>query len=165
MRRRALRVAGLAGALLLVATAPPAADAGDPAREGLQRLRSLEQRNRLQDLSIDAQRQRQDGRLRGVGDPLDRERTQRRWWREDRQTDFRREREREAIERRVDAEERLERAGQRLPGASTSPPAEAAASRAELDRELREAEQRARLERLLRQEPTRTGPGIRRWPR
>jgi hypothetical protein len=129
-----------------------------------ERLRSLEQRNRLQDLSIDAQRRRQDDRLRAVGDPAARERTRQRWWREDRQTDFRREREREAIGRRVDAEERLERAQQRLPGSAPHAPAEAAASRAEFDRELREAEQRERLERL-RRESTRTGPGARRWPR
>lgn len=155
MTRRGLR-AGLACAVLAV-TLPSVAFAGDAAREGLQRLRSWEQRTRLQDLSIDARRQQQDRRIRPIGDPAAGSRVRERWRREDRQTDFQRAREREAIERRFDAERRLERAAQTSRAPAADPAAEG-----RLDRALREADQRARLHRLSR-DAARSGPGA--YPR
>lgn len=165
MRSRASTCAALASALLALATAPGTARAGDPARDGLRRLQTLEQRNRLEDLSRDVQRRQQDDRLRAIGDPAARQRTHERWRREDHSQDLLRARERESIGRRVDAEERLDRASERLPGPAPADATEAARSRAAFDQALRDAEQREHLERLRRDAQIRSGPGARRWPR
>jgi hypothetical protein len=162
---RALACGVLASAWLAFATAPGIARAGDPARDGLRRLQTLEQRNRLEDLSRDVRRPQQEDRVRALGDPAARHRTHDRWRHEDRTRDVLRAREREAIGRRVDAEERLDRASERLPGAVPTDPADATRSRAAFDQELRDAEQRERLERMRRDAPLPPGPGVRRWPR
>jgi len=183
MKRRA----ALAGALLALALAPDAAYAVDPlgpwpgsvrspgparpsgiprpgsaAGDGLGRLRSYEQRNRLEDLRRDTQRRLEQTRLRD--DPVALDRARRRWRAEDRQTDFQRQRELDAIERGVDTRERIDRAAERLPEPSPAPPGQAAESREAFERKLADVEQRERLERLRRDTGPLTGPGVRRWP-
>jgi len=182
MKRRA----ALAGALLALALAPGAAHAVDPlgpwpggvrspgpvrrpattrpdaASEGLGRLRSYEQRNRLEDLRRDSRRRLEQDRLRD--DPVALDRARRRWRAEDRQTDFQRQRELDAIERGVDTRERIDRAAERLPEPSPAPPGQAAESREAFERKLADVEQRERLERLRRDTGPLTGPGVRRWP-
>lgn len=160
--KRARAVTALA---LSLALAPVLAHAGDPARDGLGRLRAQEQRNRLEDLSIDARRRLEAERLRATGTPPAQERTRRRWQGEDDRRDFRRDREREALRRRVDAEERLERAPRPALAPGRGDAAEADASRAAFDRALREADEHSRLDRLRRDAWSRSGPGVRRWPR
>lgn len=179
--------AALAAALLALAGAPEAARAGDPfgarpgqvrspaalgtprpggaASGGLDRLRSYEQRNRLEDLRRDTGRRLEADRLRD--DPLAVDRARRRWRAEDRATDFQRRRDLEAIEHGVEVRERSDRAAERLLEPSPTPPGVSERSRAAFDRELRDVEQREQLERLRRDADPRTwvGPGARRWPR
>lgn len=160
------RSAALAAAILALALASPgAAGAADPASGGLRRLQSYEQRTRLQDLSTGVRRRFEADRLRARGDPAALERARRRWRAEDRRLDFQRDREREAIERRVDAEERIERAAERLPGPGPARAPGSTASRAEFERKLADVERRERLERLRRDTAPLSGPGARRWPR
>jgi len=160
-----VRRGALALALLALLATAGRARAGDPSRDALGRLRTYQQRTRLQDLQTDAQRRLES--LRAPGHPVARDRTERRWRTEDRQTDFQRDREREAIERRLDVEQRLERAAEPRSGPAPPPAAaaDAAASRAAFDRELAEVEQRERLERMRRDAASRAGPGVQRWPR
>lgn len=139
---------------------------GGAARQGIERLRAHEQRNRLEDLRRGVRRRLEADRL-APHDPLARERLERRWRAEDRATDFRRDREREAIERSVETKERLESSAERLPGGLplARPDAE---DRAAFERERRAVEEREQLERLRRDARRRlgVGPGApRRWPR
>lgn len=161
MSRRAL----VAALLALLAIAPARAQAGDPARDALGRLRAHEQRTRLQDLQTGSHRQLESLHLHTPGHPVAREPAlERRWRAEYRQSDFRRDREREAIERRLDVEERLDRAARSTAGPSSTAPSDATASRDAFDRELADVTERERIERLRRDTLSRTGPGIRRWP-
>lgn len=139
---------------------------GGAASQGLERLRSHQQQNRLEDLRRDTRRRLEADRL-PAHDPLARERLERRWRAEDRATDFRRDREREAIERSVEIQERLESSAERLPGGGplARPDDE---DRAAFEREARESEERERIERLRRDAQRRleVGPGApRRWGR
>jgi hypothetical protein len=133
---------------------------GGAANQGLQDLRRYEQRNRLEDLRRDTRRHLEQGRLRD--DPLTLERTRRRWRAEDRETDFRRQRELDAIEHGVGVRERIDRAAERLPGPGPAGSDEEA--RRAFDRKLDEVEQREQVERLGRDAQRRiwSGPGVRR---
>jgi hypothetical protein len=139
---------------------------GGAARQGLDRLRTIEQRNRLEDLRTDTRRRLETDRMR-ARDPAARDRLDRRWRAEDRATDFRRDREREAVERSVDVNERLERSTEALPGGAPTPRTDGGEARDAFDRELGEIEARERVERLQRdaERRTRTGPGVRPWAR
>jgi len=168
--RAALAAAALGAAPLALALAliPPEAVAqpGRGARDATQRLRALDQRNRLEDLQTRTQRQREADRLRGTGDPSAVERARRRWHTEDRQIDLRRAREREAIERGADARTRIERSVEPLPGPPARPSLDAEAERRALERERADIERRERLDRLRRETwRPRPGPGVQRWPR
>lgn len=176
MRARTLAVALLACAAL--APSSPFGDSGSgsvgtrgigsgaAAREGLGRLRTIEQRNRLEDLRTDTRRRLETDRIR-TQDPVARDRLDRRWRAEDRATDFRRDREREAVERSVDVNERLERSTDALPGGAPAPRTDGGEAREAFDRELGEIEARQRVEQLRRdaERSTRTGPGVRPWSR
>ncbi|MEB2343270.1 MAG: hypothetical protein OZ948_00845 [Deltaproteobacteria bacterium] len=153
-----------AGWLVALLFVPGLAQAGDAARDGLRRLEAQEQRMRLEDLRTGAHRRLEADRLRHIGDPISIERAHRRWRAEDRQRDFRRDRESEAIERAVDANEQIERATERLPGPRAAPPEATAAARDAFERERSDLENRQRLERLRRDPARLQGPGVRRYP-
>jgi hypothetical protein len=163
---RAPRGPAVVALVLWLALAPGLAWAGDAARDGLGHLRAQERRNRLEDLGIGAGRRLEADRSRVTDTPAGREQARRRWQAGEDRTDFRRDRDREAVRRRTDAEERLEQAGR--PGDPPTAPEPAAAigsSRIAFESALRHAAERERLERLRRDAWSRSGPGLRRWPR
>ena len=162
---RARWLPALTALALCLALGSSVAQAGRPARDALGRLRAQEPRNRLEDRSIDARRRPEAEPLGSIGTPSSQERTRRRWHAEDDRTDFRREREREALRRRVGAEKRPERGRPPRPTPGPDAASEANRLRAPFDDALRDAAERERLERLRRDAWSRSDSGVRRRPR